>query len=175
MFFGRLTRQVQEPFTKNSQTASVPFTGTRKLASSQTAHLILCSPHKTLTGISKENVRLFCSRSVICHAKRLSCSSGDVSCRLCHTDLLSAHFSFAINTAVSGTVYPSLSSLFIHTFAIFQFLLRAAKEHLSFTQTQVLVISTWILHSASCIRLFCVVISNIFSERNNFSRRFVDV
>lgn len=107
IFFGRLTRQVQEPATKHSQTASMFFTGTPKLASSQTTYLILCSPHKSLTEISKENVRLFCSRSVICHTKQLSCTSGDVSCRLCHINLLSADFSSAINTDVSSTVYPS--------------------------------------------------------------------
>lgn len=93
--------------------------------------LIPFAPRKSLTQISKENVRLFCSCSVICLTKRLSFTSGDVSCRLCHTDLLSADVLLLSTQLLPGQFIPSLFALLKHTFAIFSFLLWAAAEQLS--------------------------------------------
>lgn len=106
--------------------------------------LIPFAPPKSLTQISKENVRLFCSSGVICHAKRLSFTSGDVLCRLCHTDLLSADSPLLSTQLLPVQFIPSLLSFHAHLCYFFFYCSAAA-----LTRTQVLVISTWISHSTS--------------------------
>lgn len=138
IFLGRTTGQVLDQSSKHPETARMVFTGT--------PWEWLCpkwSPHWSLKQISKENVRLFCSGSVICHTKRLSLTSGDVSCTLCRTDLLPADMPVLSMQLSPCTLCPPLSA---HTSAVFQFLLQAAAEHLSLSQTRVLVISIWIVH-----------------------------
>lgn len=75
---------------KTASTVCTPLRYSQTGPRPKTAHLILFSPHTGLTQISKENVRLFCSGIVICLCKKLSFTSGGVSCGLCHTDLPSA-------------------------------------------------------------------------------------
>lgn len=107
IFFGRTTGQVPDQSSKHPETACMVFTGT--------PWEWLCpkwSPHRSLKQISKENVRLFCSGSVICHTKRLSCTSGDVSCTLCRTDLLPAGMPVLSMQLSPRTVYPPLSAHF---------------------------------------------------------------
>lgn len=85
--------------------------------------LIPLAPRKSLTQLSKENVRLSCSNRVICHAKRFSFTSGDVSCRRCHTDLLSAELPL-LSTQLPAVQFIPLSLCFSHThLAIFPFFL----------------------------------------------------
>lgn len=131
--------------------------------------LIPFAPPKSLTQISKENVRLFCSSGVICHAKRLSFTSGDVLCRLCHTDLLSADSPLLSTQLLPVQFIPSLLSFHAHLcYLFFLFVLRAAVQQLSpglkylssahgFHTRQVRI---RFFHS------FYSVIRDIFSERN---------
>lgn len=94
--------------------------------------LIPFAPPKSLTQISKENVRLFCSSGVICHAKRLSFTSGDVLRRLCHTDLLSADSPLLSTQLLPVQFIPSLLSFHAHLcYFFFLFVLRAAVQQLS--------------------------------------------
>ncbi len=127
--------------------------------------LIPFAPHKSLTQISKENVRLFCSSSVICHTKRLSFTSGDVSCRLCHTDRP------LLSTQLSPVQFiPLLSSLFTHTFCYFPISAASCTGAplTPRTQTRVLVISTWILRSASVHQ---ILPQFLLSDKKRFLRK----
>lgn len=111
IFLGRTTGQVPDQSSKHPETARMVFTGT--------PWEWLCpkwSPHWSLKQISKENVRLFCSGSVICHTKRLSLTSGDVSCTLCRTDLLPADMPVLSMQLSPCTLCPPLSA---HTSAVF--------------------------------------------------------
>lgn len=105
----------------------MPFTGTPSLARSPPAYLIQLSPRKRL--ISKENIRLFCSNSVICHTSLLATPETSLQ----GTDTLTCCLLIAsdINTAVSGTLYPS--PRFSHTpllrFSNFKVQLRNSHSH----------------------------------------------
>ena len=134
--------------------------------------LIPFAPPKSLTQISKENVRLFCSSSVICHAKRLSLTSGDVLCRLCHTDLLSADSPLLSTQLLPVQFIPSLLTLHAHLcyFFFFLFELRAAVLQQLSPRLKYLSSAHGFYTRQVCFRFFhsfYSVIRDIFSERNH--------
>lgn len=89
--------------------------------------------------------------------------------RLCHTDLPSAD-SPLLSTQLSPVqLIPSLASLLTHTFCYFQMSAASCgRETLALTQTQVLVISTWILHSTSVHQ---IVPQFLLSDKKQFPRK----
>lgn len=125
--------------------------------------LIPFAPPKSLTQISKENVRLFCSSGVICHAKRLSFTSGDVLCRLCHTDLLSADSPLLSTQLLPVQFIPSLLSFHAHLCYFFFYLcweLQCSSSHPDSSGFHTRQVRIRFFHS------FYSVIRDIFSERN---------
>ncbi len=136
--------------------------------------LILFSPRKSLTQISKENVRLFCSSGVICHNKQLSFTSGEVEA-LSHWPAV-CRVASAINKAVSVQFIPSLFTLFTHTFAVFMFLLQAVVQELS-NRLEYLPSTHGCFTRNVSIRFFhhfCSVMRNIFQRGIIFTEKSVD-
>lgn len=165
IFLGRTTGQVPAQSSKHPETARMVFTGT--------PWEWLCpkwSPHRSLKQISKENVRLFCSGSVICHTKRLSCTSGDVSCTLCRTDLLPAGMP-VLSMQLSPCTLCPLSLLTPLLFSNFCCKLQQSIYH---SVRLKCLSSAYGFYTATDSSQF-LLRDSYFSKRNSFAKMFVDV